>query len=225
MIELEGVTKVYRMGRVDVAALKGIDLEVGENEYVAILGPSGSGKSTLMHIIGCLDTPTGGTYRLDGKDVSSLSRDQLAGIRSEKVGFVFQSFNLLFYATALENVELPMIYKGVKSRERRKRVEELLSMVGLGERIGHRPAELSGGEQQRVAIARALANDPKLVLADEPTGNLDTKSGDEIISLFDELHSQGRTIIVVTHDPKIAEHAHRIVRLLDGRVVEDSGKL
>ncbi len=222
MIKLEGVTKVYKMGRMDVAALKGIDLEISENEYLAILGPSGSGKSTLMHIVGCLDTPTEGAYRLDGRDVGSLSRDRLAEIRSEKVGFVFQSFNLLFYATALENVELPMIYKGVKSRERRRRAEEILSMVGLGERIGHRPTELSGGEQQRVAIARSLANDPKLVLADEPTGNLDTKSGEGIISLFDELHRQGHTIIMVTHDLKIAEHTNRIVRLLDGKVVEDS---
>ena len=221
MIKLTGVKKIYQMGKIDVAAIRGIDLEVENNEYLSVLGPSGSGKSTLMHIIGCLDTPTEGEYRLEGRDVSGLSSNQLAEIRNKKVGFVFQSFNLLPYATALENVELPMIYKGGSARQRRKRAGELLAKVGLGDRARHRPSELSGGERQRVAIARALANSPSIVLADEPTGNLDSTSGKEVIQVFDELWQQGCIVIIVTHDSEIADRTPRIVKLLDGRVVDD----
>lgn len=221
MIQLTGVKKIYQMGKIDVAAIRGIDLEVANNEYLSVLGPSGSGKSTLMHIIGCLDTPTEGEYRLEGRDVSGLSSNQLAEIRNKKVGFVFQSFNLLPYATALENVELPMIYKGGSARQRRKRAGELLAKVGLGDRARHRPSELSGGERQRVAIARALANSPSIVLADEPTGNLDSTSGKEVIKVFDELWQQGCIVIIVTHDSEIAGRTPRIVKLLDGRVVDD----
>ena len=220
MIKLVDVRKVYKMGKVDVEALRGIDLEIEEGEYVAVLGPSGSGKSTLMHIIGCLDGPTSGRYYLDGREVSRLSPSQLAEIRNTKVGFVFQSFNLLPHATALENVELPMIYRRMRAKERKKRAKMLLDMLGLGERASHRPSELSGGEQQRVAIARALANDPQILLADEPTGNLDSKSGEEVVKMFDDLWRQGRTIVVVTHDPAVAERAERVVRLLDGRIVQ-----
>jgi len=220
MIKLMDVRKVYKMGKVDVEALRGIDLEIEEGEYVAVLGPSGSGKSTLMHIIGCLDRPTSGRYYLDGREVSRLSPSQLAEIRNTKVGFVFQSFNLLPHATALENVELPMIYRRMRAKERKKRAKMLLDMLGLGERASHRPSELSGGEQQRVAIARALANDPQILLADEPTGNLDSKSGEEVVKMFDDLWRQGRTIVVVTHDPAVAERAERVVRLLDGRIVQ-----
>jgi len=220
MIKLMDVRKVYKMGKVDVEALRGIDLEIEEGEYVAVLGPSGSGKSTLMHIIGCLDGPTSGRYYLDGREVSRLSPSQLAEIRNTKVGFVFQSFNLLPHATALENVELPMIYRRMRAKERKKRAKMLLDMLGLGERASHRPSELSGGEQQRVAIARALANDPQILLADEPTGNLDSKSGEEVVKMFDDLWRQGRTIVVVTHDPAVAERAERVVRLLDGRIVQ-----
>ncbi|MCK4591326.1 MAG: ABC transporter ATP-binding protein [Candidatus Latescibacteria bacterium] len=221
MIKLTGVKKIYQMGKIDVAAIRGIDLKVENNEYLSVLGPSGSGKSTLMHIIGCLDTPTEGEYRLEGRDVSGLSSNQLAEIRNKKVGFVFQSFNLLPYATALENVELPMIYKGGSARQRRKRAGELLAKVGLGDRARHRPTELSGGERQRVAIARALANSPSIVLADEPTGNLDSTSGKEVIQVFDELWQQGCIVIIVTHDSEIADRTPRIVKLLDGRVVDD----
>lgn len=221
MIKLTEVKKIYQMGKVDVAAIRGIDLEVENNEYLSVLGPSGSGKSTLMHIIGCLDTPTEGEYRLEDRDVSGLSSNQLAEIRNKKVGFVFQSFNLLPYATALENVELPMIYKGGSARQRRKRAGELLAKVGLGDRTRHRPSELSGGERQRVAIARALANSPSIVLADEPTGNLDSTSGKEVIQVFDELWQQGCIVIIVTHDSEIAGRTPRIVKLLDGRVVDD----
>ena len=220
MIKLVDVRKVYKMGKVDVEALRGIDLEIEEGEYVAVLGPSGSGKSTLMHIIGCLDRPTSGRYYLDGREVSRLSPSQLAEIRNTKVGFVFQSFNLLPHATALENVELPMMYRRMRAKERKKRAKMLLDMLGLGERASHRPSELSGGEQQRVAIARALANDPQILLADEPTGNLDSKSGEEVVKMFDDLWRQGRTIVVVTHDPAVAERAERVVRLLDGRIVQ-----
>ncbi len=222
MIHLTDIKKIYKMGEVDVAALKELTLTVEENEYIAILGPSGSGKSTLMHIMGCLDTPTEGQYRLAGRDVGSLNRNRLAEIRNEKIGFVFQSFNLLPYATALENVELPMIYGKMRAKERNRRAEELLKLVGLGDRTRHRPTELSGGERQRVAIARALANDPTIILADEPTGNLDSRSGAEIIRLFNRLQEQGHTVIIVTHDVGIAEHAQRIVRLLDGVIVEDT---
>jgi len=219
VIELNGVSKIYRMGKVGVKALDDINFVVQPNEYLSILGPSGSGKSTLMHIIGCLDTPTSGTYRLDGLDVTRLNQSRLAEVRNRKIGFVFQSFNLLAYATALENVELPMIYKGLRPAERKRIAGELLEKVGLGGRMNHKPPELSGGERQRVAIARALANDPQIILADEPTGNLDSKSGQEVIGLFDELWRQGRTIIVVTHDPEIARHTRRVVRLLDGKIL------
>ncbi len=222
MIHLTDIKKIYKMGEVNVPALKGLTLTVKECEYIAILGPSGSGKSTLMHIMGCLDTPTEGHYQLEGRDVGSLNRNRLAEIRNEKIGFVFQSFNLLPYATALENVELPMIYGKMRAKERRRRAEELLALVGLGDRTRHRPTELSGGERQRVAIARALANDPTIILADEPTGNLDSRSGAEIIRLFNRLQEQAHTVIIVTHDVGIAEHAQRIVRLLDGVIVEDT---
>jgi len=221
MIQIENVCKSYPMGKVTVEALRGVNLMVGRGEYVAILGPSGSGKSTLMHVLGCLDTPTEGAYRLDGREVNGLKRNELAEVRGQKIGFVFQSFNLLGHASALENVELPMIYGRTNGRKRRERAAELLTRVGLGDRIDHRPNELSGGQRQRVAVARALANDPDLILADEPTGNLDTTSGDEIIALFEELVSEGKSVIVVTHDLDIAQRAGRIVRLRDGKVEED----
>jgi putative ABC transport system ATP-binding protein len=225
MINLQNVKKIYRMGAVDVAALKGLSLRIERSEYLAILGPSGSGKSTLMHIIGCLDTPTEGQYELLGENVGQLSRNRLAEIRNLRVGFVFQSFHLLPHATALENVELPMIYRKVGTRERRKKAGELLERVGLGERLHHRPTELSGGERQRVAIARALANDPAIILADEPTGNLDSAAGSEIIRALDDLWRQGRTVIIVTHDQEIAQRAERIVRLKDGSIEEDTRRV
>ena len=222
MIELDKVSKVYQMGTVSVAALDGVSLRIGEAEFVSVLGPSGSGKSTLMHLIGCLDTPTEGTYRLDGRQIEQLKRNDLAAIRNRKIGFVFQNFNLLGYASALENVELPMVYKKISGRERNRKAMELLGLVGLEERARHRPSELSGGERQRVAIARALANDPEIILADEPTGNLDSQSGREIVELFQKLHAAGKTVIVVTHDKTIAAQTHRVVNLFDGRVVSDS---
>ena len=225
MIEARGIEKSYLMGRVTVEALRGIDLDIGPGEHVAILGPSGSGKSTLMHILGCLDTPTSGDYLLDGRQVSGLRRNDLARIRNEKVGFVFQSFNLLAHASALGNVELPLVYTGTGRRERHRRAAELLERVGLGDRMDHRPNELSGGERQRVAVARALVIDPYLVLADEPTGNLDTTSGQEIVGLFEDLVEEGRTVIVVTHDHEIARSARRVIRLRDGVVEEDTGEV
>lgn len=218
-IRSEGIEKVYKMGKVDVHALRGVDLTIEEGEYVAIMGPSGSGKSTLMHILGCLDRPTGGKYFLEGKEVQSLDENQLAEIRKRTFGFVFQNFNLLSRLNALENVELPMTYARVPSKVRHARAMELLKGVGLKERAYHKPTELSGGEAQRVAIARALANDPKVLLADEPTGNLDTDTGQEVLSVFKKLHEQGRTIIVVTHDPEVAQEAERIVYLRDGKIV------
>ncbi len=220
VIEIRNVTKTYRMGDVEVHALRGASLKVFPGEMVAIMGPSGSGKSTLMNIVGCLDQPTSGEYFLDGKDVSRLSEDDLAAVRSRKIGFVFQSFNLLSRTTALANVELPLIYAGGK--DRRTRAEEALTRVGLGDRLHHKPNELSGGQQQRVAIARSLINNPSIILADEPTGNLDSKSGAEIMTIFQELNEEGITIVFVTHEPDIAEHTRRIVRLMDGVVVEDS---
>jgi putative ABC transport system ATP-binding protein len=220
MIRLEGLTKLYHMGDLEVPALRGIDLEVGDGEFIAIMGPSGSGKSTLMNLIGCLDQPTAGRYILDDVDVSGLTEDQLAWIRNRKIGFVFQSFNLIPRATALHNVEMPLIYAG-ENHLRRDKALAALASVGLGERALHMPSELSGGQQQRVAIARALVTDPSILLADEPTGNLDSESSLEIMRLLAELNQQGRTIVLITHEPDIARFAHRIVRLRDGLVVSD----
>jgi putative ABC transport system ATP-binding protein len=223
MIDMRKIRKVYSTGRIEVEALRGIDLIIGENEFVAVMGPSGSGKSTLMNLMGCLDTPSSGEYFLEGQKVESLSPNELAEIRNKKVGFVFQNFNLLPYATAFENVEVPLIFGGVASRKRKKRAMEFLDKVGLGDRADHKPAELSGGEMQRVAIARALVNQPRLILADEPTGNLDTGSGKEIINLFEELGKQGHTVVVITHDHGIAERTHRIIKLRDGMIVDGNG--
>jgi putative ABC transport system ATP-binding protein len=220
MISMRKIRKVYSTGKIEVDALRGIDLEIGENEFVSIMGPSGSGKSTLMNLMGCLDTPSSGEYFLDGQKVENLNPNQLAEIRNQKVGFVFQSFNLLPYATAIENVEMPLIFAGVTSRKRRKRAEDLLEKVGLKERGEHKPTELSGGEMQRVAIARSLANQPRLILADEPTGNLDSASGSEIIRLFNELAEQGHTIVVITHDNEISRRTQRIIKLRDGLIVD-----
>ncbi|MDQ1350264.1 MAG: putative transport system ATP-binding protein [Acidobacteriota bacterium] len=221
MIDMRNLKKVYKTGSIEFEALKGVFLKIEKGEFVSLMGPSGSGKSTLMNIIGCLDTPTGGSYYLEGRDVSGLTFDQLSEVRNQKVGFVFQSFNLLPYATAYENVELPMLYNGKKAPERRQRVDELLTMVGLYDWRKHRPTELSGGQQQRVAIARALAMDPPILLADEPTGNLDSKSGEEILDLFTSLWKAGRTILMVTHDTKIAAYSQRTVHILDGKMEAD----
>jgi putative ABC transport system ATP-binding protein len=219
VITLRDITKTYRLDGIEVPALRGVSLEIEAGEWLAIMGPSGSGKSTLMNIIGCLDTPTSGTYILDGIDISSLNDDRLAEIRSRKLGFVFQSYNLLPRATALENAELPMVYSHTPNR--RRRAIEALTRVGLADRLHHRPNQLSGGQQQRVAIARSLVNNPPVLLADEPTGNLDSKSGREIMDILRELHGQGLTLVLVTHDPNIAAQAQRIVRLHDGIVVGD----
>jgi putative ABC transport system ATP-binding protein len=221
IIQTHGLTKEYVLGSETIHALRGIDLEVQRNEYMAVMGPSGSGKSTLMNLIGCLDTPTAGEYWLNSTPVARLSDDQLAAIRNREIGFVFQTFNLLPRATALHNVELPLIYGGVGSRERRQRAEHVLERVGLADRMAHRPSELSGGQRQRVAIARALVNDPAILLADEPTGNLDSRTGAEIMTLFDELHASGQTILLVTHEHDIAMHAHRRITLLDGLIESD----
>jgi putative ABC transport system ATP-binding protein len=220
MITMRNIRKTYSTGKMEVEALRGIDLVIEGNEFVSIMGPSGSGKSTLMNLMGCLDTPTSGEYFLDGQKVEKLSSNELAEIRNQKIGFVFQSFNLLPYATALENVEMPLIFAGIASKKRRKRAEELLEKVGLKERADHKPTELSGGEMQRVAIARSLANQPRLILADEPTGNLDSASGGEIIRLFQELAQQGHTIIVITHDNEISRRTQRIIKLRDGLIVD-----
>ncbi len=219
MIEMKNIKKIYKMGKVSLEALKGIELKIEAGEFVSIMGPSGSGKSTLMNIIGCLDTPTDGSYFFEERNVAGLSFDQLSTIRNQKIGFVFQNFNLLPYATAYENIELPMLFNGKPGKKRRQRVLELLEMVGLADWQHHRPTELSGGQQQRVAIARALANDPLLILADEPTGNIDTKTGVEIMGLFVELQKQGRTILLVTHDTNIAAYSQRTINLLDGNIV------
>ncbi len=221
VIEIEGVTRLYKMGEEIVHALRGVNVKVHRNEYLAIMGPSGSGKSTLMNMLGCLDTPTSGKYFFSGKNVSEMDDNELADIRNREIGFVFQTFNLLPRSTSLANVELPLIYAGIGLGERRARAEQALHNVGLGERMGHKPNELSGGQRQRVAIARALVNSPSIILADEPTGNLDSRTGEEIMRLFEDLYAQGNTIIVVTHEEDIARHARRIVRLRDGLIESD----
>ena len=221
LIQLTDITKVYQMGDMEVRALDGVSLTIGRGEYVAIMGPSGSGKSTMMNVIGCLDTPTTGSYVLNGKQVEAMSDDELAQIRNEEIGFVFQTFNLLARTTALQNVELPLIYAGQKPEERHARAQKALENVGLGARSDHMPNQLSGGQRQRVAIARALVNDPSILLADEPTGALDSKTSVEIMALFEDLYQKGNTIVLVTHEEDIARHAHRIVKLRDGKVLSD----
>jgi putative ABC transport system ATP-binding protein len=221
MICMTGVRKTYETGRVSVDALRGIDLEIGSNEYVAVVGPSGSGKSTLMNLLGCLDTPSAGEYELSGEKVAGLDRNRLAEIRNQHIGFVFQNFNLLPYASALENVELPLLFGGVKAKERRERAAAMLERVRLGDRMDHKPTELSGGQMQRVAIARALVNRPALVLADEPTGNLDSASGKAIVEIFSEIHASGQTIVMITHDQGVSKLASRVVQIRDGQIVED----
>jgi len=221
VIKLSTITKMYQMGTEEVHALRGVNLEIARNEYVAIMGPSGSGKSTLMNIIGCLDTPTAGLYELNGINVSDMNDNQLAKIRNKEIGFVFQTFNLLARSDVLHNVELPLIYGGVGSAERKKMAKEALLRVGLGDRMTHKPNELSGGQRQRVAVARALVTRPSILLADEPTGNLDSKTGEEIMGLFEDLHREGNTIILVTHEADIAAHAHRVVRIHDGQIESD----
>ena len=221
IILVEDLWKTYEMGDQQVNALRGVNLRIKRNEYVAIMGPSGSGKSTLMNLIGCLDSPSRGSYWLNGHLVSELNDDELARIRNKEIGFVFQTFNLLARATSLHNVELPLIYNGTPAAERIRRAKEVLESVNLGTRMMHKPNELSGGQRQRVAIARALVNNPSIILADEPTGNLDSKTGDEIMALFDDLHAKGNTIVLVTHEPDIAEFAHRIVHIKDGQIESD----
>ena len=221
IIEMTGIRKTYDTGKVKVDALKGIDLAVEKGEFVAIVGPSGSGKSTLMNLLGCLDTPTGGEYRIGGEAVAGLTRDQLADVRNRRVGFVFQAFNLLPQISAFENVEMPLVFGGVPVKRRRERAVEVLERVGLGDRMDHKPTELSGGQMQRVAIARALAMDPDIVLADEPTGNLDSTSGGDIMGLFLDLAAQGRTLVIITHDLTLARRASRIVEIRDGKIVRD----
>jgi len=225
LIDARGLTKVYKLGRVEVPALRGVDVTVEEGEYVAIMGPSGSGKSTLMHILGCLDSPTEGTFTLDGEDVSSLGGRALARVRNRKVGFVFQTFNLMPRLTVEENVALPLKYRGgLSRRERRDRARALLTRLGLEQRIGHRPEELSGGERQRVAVARALVGEPAILMADEPTGNLDSKAGGEVLQTFRELHASGHTIVMITHDANVAEEAERTVHLADGRIANGASE-
>ncbi|MCX7877273.1 MAG: ABC transporter ATP-binding protein [Ignavibacteria bacterium] len=224
MIKTADIVKKYIMGSEELYALNGVSLTIKKNEYVAVMGPSGSGKSTLMNIIGCLDTPTSGTYELAGQNVSELDDSKLASVRNKQIGFVFQTFNLLPRSNALHNVELPLIYAGVSKSERIQRAKEALEKVGLADRMMHKPNELSGGQRQRVAIARALVNNPSIILADEPTGNLDSKTGEEIMELFDSLHKLGNTIILVTHEDFIAEHAERIIRLRDGKIESDTLK-
>jgi len=221
LISLKKIYKIYNVGGEEVRALDGIDLDIQENEYLAIMGPSGSGKSTLMNMIGCLDTPTSGLYEFEGEMVQVMDDSQLASIRNRKIGFVFQTFNLLPKATAQHNVEIPLVYANIRKSQRIEMASKALESVGLSDRSHHRPNELSGGQRQRVAIARALVNDPSIILADEPTGNLDSKSGQEIMNILDELHNRGNTIILVTHEDQIAQHAHRVIRLLDGKITED----
>ena len=222
LISLNNVYKIYNVGGEEVRALDGIDLEINENDYLAIMGPSGSGKSTLMNMIGCLDTPSSGVYQFEGEMVQEMNDDQLASIRNRKIGFIFQTFNLLPKATAQHNVEIPLIYGNIRKKKRVNLSKEALHSVGLSDRMQHKPNELSGGQRQRVAIARALVNSPSIILADEPTGNLDSKSGQEIMGILDQLHQKGNTIILVTHEDEIAQHAHRIIRLFDGKITEDS---
>ena len=221
VIDIEGVTKLYKMGAETIHALRGVDVKIHRNEYLAIMGPSGSGKSTLMNMLGCLDTPSAGRYEFNRKNVATMSDDELAEIRNREIGFVFQTFNLLPRSNALHNVELPLIYAGLGKHDRIEKARHALVNVGLGERMNHKPNELSGGQRQRVAIARALVNNPSIILADEPTGNLDSKTGEEIMALFERLYEQGNTIIVVTHEEDIARHARRIVRLRDGLIESD----
>ncbi|MEY3136474.1 MAG: hypothetical protein RL580_206 [Pseudomonadota bacterium] len=222
MIELHGIVKRYVLGEETVLALAGVDLHIGRNEYVALIGPSGSGKSTLMNLLGCLDSPSEGRYILNGRDTSSLSEDELAAVRNREIGFVFQSFHLLPRQTALQNVMQPLVYRRMPPLERRRLAVEALTKVGLGDRLDHRPNQLSGGQRQRVAVARALVGQPSILLADEPTGNLDSRTSAEIMALFDALHAQGQTVIVVTHEPDIAAHCRRTIRVFDGRIVEDT---
>ena len=222
LISLKKIFKIYNVGGEEVRALDGIDLDIIENEYLAIMGPSGSGKSTLMNMIGCLDTPTSGVYEFEGEMVQIMDDSQLASIRNRKIGFVFQTFNLLPKATAQHNVEIPLVYANIQKKNRAKMATKALENVGLADRLHHKPNELSGGQRQRVAIARALVNKPSIILADEPTGNLDSKSGSEIMAILDDLHKNGNTIILVTHEDDVARHAHRIIRLFDGKIIEDS---
>ena len=224
MLEIKKIKKIYQMGKVKVEALRGVSFYIDKGEFVAIMGPSGSGKSTLMHIIGCLDQPTEGSFVIGGKDVSELNDDRLAEIRNKRIGFVFQQFNLLSRTSILHNVEIPLIYAGLKSKQRRKLAMQALESVGLGDRVKHKPNEISGGEKQRAAIARALVNDPLIILADEPTGNLDTKTGEEIMKIFYKLHQQGHTLIMVTHEAEVARHARRIIHLRDGLIEKDEVK-
>jgi putative ABC transport system ATP-binding protein len=221
VIEVRNIIRDFKLGQEIVHVLKGIDLEIKKGDYIAFMGPSGSGKSTLMNLLGCLDTPTAGSYKLNGTDVSSLSDDQLADIRNTEIGFVFQTFNLLPRTTALDNVALPMIYAGMSKKDRVARAKEVLTSVGLADRMDHQPSQLSGGQRQRVAVGRALVNNPSIILADEPTGNLDSKTGVEIMALFDKIHEDGNTVILVTHEEEIAEHAHRVIRLRDGVIESD----
>ena len=221
LLELKHLGKKYKIGTEEINALRSIDLKIEKGEYVALMGPSGSGKSTLMNIVGCLDSPSEGQYFLNGKEVSKMTEDELAGIRNNEIGFIFQTFNLVPRSSALDNVALPLVYAGIKKDERLKRAKQTLVEVGLGDRISHKPNELSGGQRQRVAVARALVNNPSIILADEPTGNLDSKTSEEIMSLFREIHKLGNTIIVVTHEEEIAQHANRIVRIKDGMIEND----